>query len=173
MNQPEHQNPYQHMEKVKNHPLPIDTNITEKEYQEKRIFNELVEVPSMVKSVGNIKGKKLLDVGCGAGVHIKKYLKKGAKCRGIDISKSMIEMAKKNCPNVDFKVGSMTKLPYKDSSFDIVTASLSMDYIKNLEKGTTTTWFENFDNVSKIKVHIKHNNNDHLKIDIEIPDWRG
>jgi len=104
-----------------------------KEYQRKRIFNELVEVPCMVKTVGNIKDKKLLDIGCGAGVHIKKYLKKGARCWGIDISESMIEMARKNCPNVDFKVGSMTKLPYKNSSFDIVTASLSMDYIKNLE----------------------------------------
>lgn len=46
----------------------------------------------------------------------------------------------------------------------------SMDYIKDLEKGTTTTWFEDFDNVSKIKVNIKPKNNNHLKIEIEIPD---
>jgi len=50
----------------------------------------------------------------------------------MDISQSMVDMAKQNCPDVDFKVGSMTKLPYKNSSFDIVTASLSIDYIKDL-----------------------------------------
>ncbi|MBT3691315.1 class I SAM-dependent methyltransferase [Candidatus Woesearchaeota archaeon] len=105
---------------------------TRKEKHKSRLYNEFLEVPCMIKAVGNIKGKKLLDIGCGAGVHIKKYLSKGAKCRGMDISKSMIDMAKQNCPNVDFKIGPMTKLPYKNSSFDIVTASLSVDYIKNL-----------------------------------------
>ncbi len=105
---------------------------TREERHKSRVYNEFLEVPCMVKAVGNIKGKKLLDVGCGAGVHIKHYISKGAKCCGIDLSQTMIEMAKQNCPNVKFKVGSMTKLPYKNSSFDIVTASLSIDYIKDL-----------------------------------------
>lgn len=104
-----------------------------KEYQKNRIYNQYFEMPQMMKAVGNIKGKKLLDVGCGAGVHIKKYLAKGAKCWGIDLSKTMIGMAKKNCPKVDFKVGSIVKLPYNQSSFDIVTASLCMDYIEDLK----------------------------------------
>ncbi len=105
---------------------------TRKEKHKSRLYNEFLEVPCMIKAVGNIKSKKLLDVGCGTGDHIKRYLSKGVKCWGIDISKSMIEMAKQNCPNVDFKIGSMTKLPYKNSSFDVVTASLSVDYIKDL-----------------------------------------
>ncbi len=109
-----------------------------KQYQETReqkhkdrVFNEFLELPCMLDAVGNIKGKRLLDVGCGAAVHIKKYLSKGAVCYGMDISEAMIEMAKKNCPDVEFKVGSMKTLPYKNSFFDIVTASLSIDYIKN------------------------------------------
>ncbi len=97
-----------------------------------RLYNEFLEVPCMIKAVGKIKGKRLLDIGCGAGVHIKHYLKLGAKCSGIDLSDTMIELAKKNCPNVDFKVCSMTKLPYGNSSFDIVTASLSIDYVEKL-----------------------------------------
>jgi ubiquinone/menaquinone biosynthesis C-methylase UbiE len=44
----------------------------------------------------------------------------------------MIELAKENCPNVDFKIGSMNKLPFKNSSFDIVTASLSIHYVNNI-----------------------------------------
>lgn len=107
------------------------------DYQAKRqnkgtLFNEYLEVPCMVKAVGNIKGKKLLDVGCGAGIHIKKYLKNGADCWGIDLSQTMIGLAKKNCPGVPFKAGSMTKLPYANSIFDVVTASLSVHYAKNL-----------------------------------------
>ena len=60
-----------------------------------RLYNEFLEVPGMVNAVGDIRGKKLLDVGCGAGVHIKKYLAKGADCWGMDISHSMIELARR------------------------------------------------------------------------------
>lgn len=106
---------------------------TREEKHPSRLYNEFLEVPSMIKAVGDLRNKWLLDIGCGAGVHIKRYLKAGAKCNGIDISKTMIELARKNCPQVDFKIGSMTKLPYKNSSFDIITASLCMDYIKPLQ----------------------------------------
>lgn len=99
-----------------------------------RVYNEFLEVPQMIMAVGNIKGKKLLDVGCGAGVHAKAYVKKGAKVQGIDISKTMVDMARERCKGVDFRVGSMNKLPYASSSFDIVTASLVTDYVKDLKK---------------------------------------
>src|SRR3989338_942690 len=98
-----------------------------------RSFNEFLELPSMLNAVGNIKNKKLLDVGCGAGIHAKIYWGKGAKVYGVDISKTMVEMAQKNCPSVEFKIGSISKLPYPNSKFDIVTASLSLHYIKNLD----------------------------------------
>ena len=99
-----------------------------------RAYNEFYELPSMVKAVGNIKNKKLLDIGCGAGVHVKKYMKKGAKCQGMDISKTMIELAKEKCPTAEFKVGTMTKLPYKNNQFEIATSSLAINYVKDLKK---------------------------------------
>lgn len=112
-----------------------------KEYQKSRdekwknrLYNEYLEVPSMIKAVGKIKGKNLLDVGCGAGVHIEQYLKKGAKCSGIDISKTLIDLARERCPEAEFKVGTMTKLPYKNNSFDIVTISLALHYVEDTRK---------------------------------------
>lgn len=98
-----------------------------------RLYNEFLEVPSMVKAVRKIKGKKLLDVGCGAGVHIQHYKKMGAKCFGIDISKTLIELAKERCLDCNFKVGSMNNLPYKDKTFDIVTISLALHYVDNIK----------------------------------------
>jgi ubiquinone/menaquinone biosynthesis C-methylase UbiE len=104
------------------------------EKKPERLFNEFLEVPAMLKAVGNIGRKRLLDIGCGAGIHAKKYFQKGANVEGLDISRTMIELARKNCPQARFKVGSITKLPYKNSSFDTVTASLCMDYIRELDK---------------------------------------
>ncbi len=106
---------------------------TREEKHKRRLYNEFLEVPCMIKAVGKIKNKTLLDIGCGAGVHIKNYLNAGAKCFGIDLSKIMIGLAKQNCPNADFGISSMTKLPFKNCSFNIVTASLSISYIENIQ----------------------------------------
>lgn len=87
----------------------------------------------MLAAVGDARGKRLLDVGCGAGVHLREYAKRGVICKGIDISEAMIGLARKNCPEVELKVGSISKLPYRNASFDIVTASLCIDYVKGID----------------------------------------
>lgn len=99
-----------------------------------RLYNEYYELPSIKKALGNILGKKLLDIGCGTGTHITHYTKMGAKCFGIDVSESMIKIAKKTHPDIPFTVGTMTQLPYPDNTFDIITASLSIHYEKNITK---------------------------------------
>ena len=81
----------------------------EEYHNSSRHYNKFIEIPNMVRAVGDIKDKKLLDIGCGAGEHIMRYVKKGARCHGIDISETMIREAKTACPNVEFKVASMKK----------------------------------------------------------------
>ncbi len=103
-------------------------------HKAERAFNEFLEMPCMFKAIGNIRGKKLLDVGCGAGVHAKEYLRRGAKVWGMDVSKTMIELAKVRCKGAEFIVGSAEKLPYENKFFDIVTSSLCIDHVDNLDK---------------------------------------
>ncbi len=99
-----------------------------------RVYNEHLGFPNMIKAVGNIKNKHLLYAGCGAGVHIKEYQRKGAKVKGFDISKTMVSLAKKNCPKTKLEIGDINKIPFSSSSFDVVTASLILDYVNNLKK---------------------------------------
>jgi len=97
--------------------------------------NREIEQPIMFQLVPqNLKGKKLLDIGCGPGIHLKKYLERGAEGFGIDISRKMIELAKKYCSSANFKVGSIYQLEFEDSSFDIITASLVLDHVQDFEK---------------------------------------
>jgi ubiquinone/menaquinone biosynthesis C-methylase UbiE len=97
--------------------------------------NRNMERPMMFSLVPkNLKNKKLLDIGCGPGVHIKEYSKRGANCVGIDISDEMIKLAKKHCPQGEFYVGSAYKLNVKNNTYDIVTASLLLDHIKDINK---------------------------------------
>ena len=100
---------------------------------EGRFYNGYIEIPAIKKIIGNVKGKKILDVGCSIGVHSKIFKNKGAKVYGIDISEEMIKIAKTNVHDGNFKVADMTSLPFENGVFDIVFYGLSIHYVKNID----------------------------------------
>lgn len=66
-------------------------------------------------------GATILDIGCGSGVPIDKYLiAKGIKVIGIDISKKQIELAKRNVPGATFEVKDMSILRENEYQVDAV-----------------------------------------------------
>jgi ubiquinone/menaquinone biosynthesis C-methylase UbiE len=99
-----------------------------------KFFNEFLEMPATLGLLKNIRNKKVLDLGCGTGIYARILKRRGADVCGIDISESMIEIAKREVKNIDFKVGSAYKLPYKKDSFDVVLAALVIDHIADLDR---------------------------------------
>src|SRR3989344_5918262 len=77
---------------------------------------------------------RLLDVGCGSGIHLRQYVAKGAKAVGIDLSKVMVERAQKENPSVPISQGSVYQLPFVEHSFEIVTSSLALFHVEDLGK---------------------------------------
>ena len=81
-------------------------------------------------------GKELLDVACGTGSHIV-FLQKYFSCTGIDISKDMLKIAKKNVKKSDFRLGSMINFSL-NKKFDVILCLFSsIGYVKtysNLRK---------------------------------------
>ena len=83
----------------------------------------------------NLDGKRVLDAGCGTGQTSIALAERGAEVVGIDISSSLIEIAKKRVPSkldkkILFEVGDMTDSKY--GSFDYVVAMDSLiHYDKN------------------------------------------
>ena len=69
--------------------------------------------------------KKILDVGCGSGGHLRRFLEYGAlptNLHGIDLMAQRIEQARRLHPLIDWRVGSAHELPYPDASFDLVVS---------------------------------------------------
>lgn len=99
-------------------------------------LNKHIEMPAMFGLVGDIRDKKLLDLGCGFGEHAKFYSEKGAKVTGVDSSVKEITHARsQNIENAEFIVHDINKgLLFEDDSFDIITSSLALDHLKSLER---------------------------------------
>lgn len=72
------------------------------------------------------KNATVLDLGCGPGLPITKELvNRGFNVKGIDISDTMIKIAKKNVPNAKYIRVSMTDIDF-DNEFDGVISSYTM-----------------------------------------------
>ncbi len=71
----------------------------------------------LVKSLNATKRTKVLDVGCGTGLLVKK-LNAFTDAEGVDSHPNAIKFAKRR--NIIIKKGSITKLPYTTGAFDVV-----------------------------------------------------
>lgn len=96
--------------------------------------NAYIEQPAMRRAVGEVRGLKIFEAGCGPGILAEFLVHEGAKVVGFDVSPKMVEHAKKRVPNnATFFVADMAKkLPVdQDGQFDMVVASLAIDYVKD------------------------------------------
>ena len=71
--------------------------------------------------ITKLSGKKILDVGCGAG-QITDYLtQKGLETTGIDFSKELLKIAEQNFPNSKFILADICEYEQKEKVDGIIT----------------------------------------------------
>jgi len=91
-----------------------------------------------LKLFGNVKGKKMLDLGCGGGQVSVFFAKQGAIVTGVDFSENQIDfakkLAKKKGVEISFIHADIENLSiFGDSIYDFVNSSHTIHYIKNLQ----------------------------------------
>jgi len=98
-----------------------------KKYEEHRPKWPEKDCPLFKYFLSNLQtGSLILDIGSGTGLpYAKKLIENGFKVLGIDISPTMVKIAKKNVPQGQFKQLSMTDLDY-ENKFEGVISSFSM-----------------------------------------------
>jgi len=111
-------------------------------YLKRKDYKKEAEViKGVIKQFEEKGSKNLLDVGCGTGEHLK-HLSSKFKCTGMDVNKSMINIAKKKVPNAKFKIADMVKFSLKEK-FDVITCLFSaIGYVETFNNMVKT--LENF-----------------------------
>ena len=76
-------------------------------------FNDCIETPILFAMLPDLRGKKVLDIGCGMGQHAKQYAEMGAESvLGIDISEKCWSMPKRITAR---EISSISGWPWKIS----------------------------------------------------------
>ena len=78
------------------------------------------------------RGKRVLEVGCGAGTDLARFAKGGAIVTGVDVAGSAIELARRNFQqqglHADLREADGEHLPFPGDTFDLVYAHGVVQY---------------------------------------------
>lgn len=75
-------------------------------------------------------GWRVLDVGCGLGVHLAYLRERGLVCFGLEAGPVAARVAQQRLgPQVEVEVGDAHDLPYEDNSFDAVTLVNTLELV--------------------------------------------
>jgi 2-polyprenyl-3-methyl-5-hydroxy-6-metoxy-1,4-benzoquinol methylase len=95
----------------------------------------VLEEPVTRELLGDVRGLRVLDVGCGTGRHIAWLVEQGAEVVGIDASPEMLQRARtrlSGASGVTFRVGcSIDQVP-RQGRFDLVLCALMLCHCSDL-----------------------------------------
>lgn len=84
--------------------------------------------PPLCDAAGVAPGHRVLDVACGTGVVARcaADITGAANVTGIDLNDSMLAVARRVRPDIDWRQGDSSALPFPDGSFDIVVCQMAL-----------------------------------------------
>ena len=80
--------------------------------------------------VSGLKGRKILDAGCGTGRDVGEFIKRGLLAEGLDYSAENIRLSRRKYPGVVFHEGDLMKMNLPDNGYDGLWCCASLLHIK-------------------------------------------
>jgi ubiquinone/menaquinone biosynthesis C-methylase UbiE len=99
-------------------------------------FNAYYERPATISLLGDVTGRRVLEIGCGAGPLTSWLVDHGATVTAMDVSPEMLRLARQRLADrATFVVADLERpLSFaSDGDFDLVVASLVLHYVKDWE----------------------------------------
>ena len=96
--------------------------------------NAYYERPATLSLLGEVKGKRVLDAGCGPGIYAEILAGRGAEVVGFDASEKMVGLAAERLRGRAAFFRANLEDPWDrldDASFDLALSALAMDYVRD------------------------------------------
>jgi ubiquinone/menaquinone biosynthesis C-methylase UbiE len=91
-----------------------------------------LETRLMLDMLKPVRGRSLLDVGCGIGARLSPLLKEGLDVSGLDPSPYVLDIAGEKLGNrVELYRGFGESLPFEDNSFHYVSLVTALEYVSD------------------------------------------
>ncbi|OXM84018.1 class I SAM-dependent methyltransferase [Paenibacillus rigui] len=94
------------------------------------------EWPALRAMIPDLRGKKILDLGCGFGWHCRYAREQQARSvLGIDLSDNMLERAREhtNDPAIEYRRMAIEDIDFREPEFDVVLSSLALHYVERFD----------------------------------------
>jgi SAM-dependent methyltransferase len=85
----------------------------------------------LLDAAGVRPGTRVLDVATGPGCLAARAAGRGASVVGVDIDESMVQLARRQHPKLDFRRADAAALPFEDGSFDAVVANFLVHHLRS------------------------------------------
>ena len=86
--------------------------------------------------IGDVRGQRILDLGCGTGRYCALLARQGAEVVGVDPSTEMLNRARykigTDC-RFELRQGTIEQLAFPDEGFDLVLSALTLGHLPELE----------------------------------------
>lgn len=94
--------------------------------------------------LGDVRGKTILEYGCGDGLNTVVLAHRGAKIVALDISAELLDVAHKrlevnDCQDVELLLGSAHSLPLEDESVDVIFGMAILHHLQ-LDLASREVW---------------------------------
>lgn len=109
-------------------------NLYASNYQNDEAFLDTFEENDLFRMIGDVSGKKILDIGVGTGRILNLLFQKNSEVWGIDVSEGMLKIAKDRFPQLNILEGDFRDLPFKDEEFDFLISTFVLVHIRELKE---------------------------------------
>ncbi len=84
---------------------------------------------NLIRQFTPLEGARILDVGCGLGVYVRKFREFSDRVVGIDIDRKRLIEGARTTPGL--MLSASEQLPFRDSAFDVVVLNEVIEHVRD------------------------------------------
>lgn len=99
--------------------------------------------PHLIEAAHIDQSDRVLDVGCGTGIFARmaaEHTGQSGRITGLDLNESMLAVARSIDPEIEWRAGDATRLPFSDHAYDVVASQFVLMFVPDRVVALKEMW---------------------------------